>query len=81
MADTYPTVKISEHRLAASIKAGRRLHPKEIVHHLDGDKTNFDPDNLEICSGQHVHGRHHRKTHLEKVEADAPLEKRGDLYL
>lgn len=38
---------------------GRRLkpYPQETVHHVDGDKMNFHPDNLQLRHGSH--GQHH----------------------
>jgi hypothetical protein len=34
--------------LVAEAKLGRALTPPEMVRFIDGDKTNFDPDNLEV---------------------------------
>lgn len=47
-----------EHRMVAEIKLGRPLRPGEIVHHLDGDKHNNSPSNLEIMS-QSQHAKAH----------------------
>jgi hypothetical protein len=38
------------HRWAAQKKLGRKLHCWEVVHHIDGNKTNNHPDNLMVCS-------------------------------
>lgn len=40
---------ILEHRLVMSEILGRPLYADEIVHHKDGDRTNNDPSNLELC--------------------------------
>lgn len=48
-----------EHRVVAEQKLGRPLRPGEIVHHIDGDKHNNHPDNLEVIT-QAEHIREHR---------------------
>lgn len=41
---------VFEHRLVAEQTVGRRLNPWEDVHHIDGDKANNDPGNLQVIS-------------------------------
>src|SRR5438132_64820 len=43
-------VMVAEHRLAMERVFGRRLRSDEIVHHVDGDPTNNDPDNLLVTN-------------------------------
>lgn len=50
----------SEHRLVMEKKLGRELLSSEIVHHIDGDKLNNDPDNL-IITNRSEHIDEHRK--------------------
>lgn len=50
-----------EHRRVAEEKIGRPLRPGEIVHHIDGNKRNNDPDNLEIMTQSE-----HIKEHLRR---------------
>lgn len=47
-----------EHRVVMERKLGRPLRDDEIVHHVDEDKSNNDPENLEVMS-QSDHARHH----------------------
>ncbi len=68
------------HRMIAEILIGRPLRPGEIVHHIDGDKLNNDPENIQVLPSQSVHckvhgfgtavnGNKHRKE--RKGDADA----------
>lgn len=41
---------VLEHRLVAEQKYGRRIGKNEHVHHIDGNKQNNHPDNLEIVT-------------------------------
>lgn len=47
-----------EHRVVVEQKIGRVLRPGEVVHHIDGDKLNNDPDNLAVMT-QAEHMRKH----------------------
>jgi hypothetical protein len=60
-----------EHRVVAEQKLGRRLHAHEHVHHIDGDKTNNAPENLEVLTAAE-HRVHHRKhAHGRRLPAEA----------
>lgn len=50
------------HRTIAEQKIGRPLRPGEIVHHIDGDKRNNSPENLEVLKNQREHFLIHKKS-------------------
>lgn len=39
-----------EYRIIAANKIGRSLTSEEVVHHIDGDVTNNEPENLQVMS-------------------------------
>jgi hypothetical protein len=45
------------HRLVMEKKIGRYLTPIERVHHIDGNKQNNNPDNLQLFKNQSEHGK------------------------
>lgn len=40
--------RVREHRLVMELTLGRHLLPEEVVHHIDGDRANNDPSNLQV---------------------------------
>lgn len=57
---TYPKNHgIHEHRRVAEQMLGRKLRPGEVVHHIDRDKHNNEPDNLMIFANQSEHIKWH----------------------
>ncbi len=67
-----------EHRVIAEKMIGRKLEKGEIVHHIDGNKLNNDPSNLEVMTqSEHVE-RHRRKFVTCSIEGcDRPHVARG----
>ncbi len=49
-----------EHRLVAEQAIGRRLRPGEQVHHIDHNKANNAPDNIEVVASVAEHRFRHR---------------------
>jgi hypothetical protein len=50
--------RVREHRLIAERKIGRPLTSSDIVHHLNGDKTDNRPENLRVLT-RSEHSRLH----------------------
>jgi len=65
---------VYEHRIVAEKKIGRKLLHGEQIHHLDGIKTNNDPDNLDITKSIAHHAVKHRKrTDLRMPGEENPI--------
>jgi hypothetical protein len=50
-----------EHRIVMEKVLGRKLKKGEVVHHIDRNKKNNDPSNLQLFASQ----REHIKAHLK----------------
>ena len=63
-----PSGYYKEHRLLKEISLGRLLNKNELLHHVDGDKTNNKLKNLYICTSH----KHHQNIHsqLERLSMD-----------
>lgn len=51
--------RILLHRHVASVKLGRWLTPEEHVHHIDEDKLNNSPENLQVLSNKEHYEAHY----------------------
>jgi HNH endonuclease len=51
-----------KHRIVAEIMLGRKLTPSEVVHHIDGDKSNNSPKNLKVFKNQSEHLKEHLRS-------------------
>jgi ribosomal protein L24E len=52
---------VHAHRVIAEQKLGRKLKPGEVVHHIDGNIRNNDPNNLMVFASQKEHAAFHAK--------------------
>ena len=50
---------IAEHRYIMEQKIGRYLLPEEVVNHIDRNRINNNPNNLELFANNREHMRHH----------------------
>lgn len=50
----------SVHVVTMEQRIGRRLKPDEVVHHIDGDRSNNNPNNLALMT-RSAHARLHRR--------------------
>jgi hypothetical protein len=58
--DVYPKRGATHiHRINAEMKIGRKLRRGEVVHHIDGNRHNCHPDNLQVLSSQAEHAALH----------------------
>ncbi len=65
----WSTGYVHVHIIITEIKAGRLLTKSEVVHHIDRDKLNNSPDNLEILPSRTEHAiEHGNDRQITKVE-------------
>lgn len=57
-----------EHRFVAEDIVGRKLKADEIVHHIDGNKRNNSPDNLQIMTRAE-----HARVHCNEIDKSKPV--------
>lgn len=60
--------EVGEHVLVAEKKIGRRLEADEVVHHINGDKTDNRPENLQVMTNSEHVKLHHTLRQIIPVE-------------
>lgn len=50
---------VHKHRIIAEQKIGRKMRKGEVVHHIDGNRRNNKPENLQVFSSQVEHATSH----------------------
>ncbi len=67
---TYPkSFGVHAHRTVAERMLNRKLKPGEVVHHIDGNKRNNNPNNLMVFESQAAHAKWHSE-HKEVMPHD-----------
>ncbi len=63
--------KVDEHRLVFERFLGRKLRKGETIHHIDGNKSNNDIDNLMLFPTLSAHAKYHyEKGDLLLIDGD-----------
>src|SRR6185436_14739255 len=60
---------VAVHRIIMELKLGRPLERGEHIHHIDGNRMNNSPDNLEVVIGSE-HNRYHTTQRNLKHDPD-----------
>ncbi len=66
------------HRNAAELKLGRKLLDTEVVDHLDEDKENNAPINLDVKGRSQHTSAHNQARPLSKLRASLRMANRGE---
>lgn len=65
--------RIREHRMVMELHLGRALDRREVVHHLNGDRTDNRIENLELHASHGAHMAHHSDESAARIrEHSAP---------
>jgi len=62
---------VYEHILVMEEKIGRSVVQPKVVHHIDGDQSNNDPNNLMLFENDFVHQQYHKRMRALKACGNA----------
>lgn len=68
--------RVLQHVLVMEQKLGRPIERHEIIHHIDGNKSNNDPDNLMILNSSE-HAKLHARERKERRDNERNMKKNG----
>ena len=77
----WSTGYIHVHRIVAEQKIGRLLKKGEQVHHIDENKLNNDPTNIEVLPGRGEHTKIHARNTRKMKEVKIECPECGKIFL
>jgi len=65
--------RVATYRELAEGELGRPLTESEVVHHIDGNRYNNDPENLKVYPNQSEHAKYHAAQPRQRQAADSDV--------
>ena len=61
---------VAKHRLIMEKFLGRFLNPKEVIHHINGNRKDNRIENLELCSSRGQHTKQHHPEMYKRMKIE-----------